>query len=293
MTKETTTAESVTTKIEQATEKATDRIGKLFSEDSSPLMTDLLAGFTSAVAGVKRSISNSKIQEAYGKWAKSFLKIIAPMYLVAILLLILFLPLVAIFPGIALQLLSLIPFWATYLNKRLQKLGSNLFFLELSSKNPALSAELSAMASARSKVQRSWLTETTDDLKASWHFSKWSFGLAFVSIIPLLGPAVAFIGQTLLVADRLGWNLLSVYTTDCRGMRYKEEKRWMTARKFSLLGFSVPFTLLMSVPLVGPFVGGLAQAAAADLFNDVLYVKKDLTADVLDVEEEEDHLHQK
>lgn len=76
-------------------------------------------------------------------------------------------------------------------------------------------------------------------------------------------------------------------------MRYKEEKRWMRARKFSLLGFSVPFTLLMSVPFVGPFVGGLAQAAAADLFNDVLYVKKDLTADVDTIDSDEEHPHAK
>jgi len=274
-------------KIDELKDKATDQFDVL-KKDASPRVAEMMAGFTSAVKGFKHSASNDKVQAVYVKWAKSFFKILVPMYIVAVILIIMFIPLVAIFPGIALQLLSLIPFWATYLNKRLVKLGSQLFFVELSTKNPALSAELSAMHQARAQVHRGWFQETTDDLRSSWHFSKYSLGLAAISAVPFLGPAIAFAGQTFLVADRLGYNLLSVYTSDCRGMRYTEEKMWMRARKFSLLGFSVPFTLLMSVPLVGPFIGGLAQAAAADLFDDVLYQKKDLVGDL-----EEEKQHQK
>eukprot|EP01117_Protostelium_nocturnum_P016303 TRINITY_DN6421_c0_g1_i1.p1 TRINITY_DN6421_c0_g1~~TRINITY_DN6421_c0_g1_i1.p1 ORF type:complete len:283 (+),score=93.21 TRINITY_DN6421_c0_g1_i1:841-1689(+) len=272
-------SETVVRKADELKNKAADIMEQQMNKwlPGNP-SKDLLRGLNQAIVGFQSSISNKKIQSVYFEWAKHMLKILVPLYALAIAIIVFLAPLVALFPGIALQLLALVPFWATYFSKKIPKLGNQLFFIELEAKNPKLYQELKRMGTDKSQEKKlSWTQETSDDLRSSWHFSKYSLALSAVSIIPVLGPILAFAGQTLLVSDKMGYKLLSVYTQDCCGMRYKEEKKWMRERKFPVLGFSLPYTLLMSVPFAGPFLGGIAQAAAADLFDKVLMKEGNLS----------------
>jgi len=68
----------------------------------------------------------------------------------------------------------------------------------------------------------------------------------------------------------MGWNLLSVYTISAKKMSYRQQKHWMRARKWRIIGFTLPYVLLSSIPLVGPFLLGLAQAATAHIYYHLL-----------------------
>jgi hypothetical protein len=39
------------------------------------------------------------------------------------------------------------------------------------------------------------------------------------------------------VTNRLGWNLLSVYTQDCRKMNYRQQKDWMRTYRWLIFGY--------------------------------------------------------
>jgi len=109
------------------------------------------------------------------------------------------------------------------------------------------------------------LRQAQDNLQRPWHFARYSLLLMAFSVVPFVGPVVAFFGQILLVTNRLGWNLLSVYTQDCLQMKYSQQKAWMRSNRWLIFGFTLPFALVTSVPFVGPLLTGLAEGASAHL----------------------------
>ena len=42
------------------------------------------------------------------------------------------------------------------------------------------------------------------------------------------------------MTNRLGWNLLSVYTQDCRKMNYRQQKDWMRTYRWLIFGYHAP-----------------------------------------------------
>lgn len=42
------------------------------------------------------------------------------------------------------------------------------------------------------------------------------------------------------MTNRLGWNLLSVYTQDCRKMNYRQQKDWMRTYRWLIFGYRAP-----------------------------------------------------
>ena len=48
--------------------------------------------------------------------------------------------------------------------------------------------------------------------------------------------------QIVLVTNRLGWNLLSVYTQDCRKMNYRQQKDWMRTYRWLIFGYRASFS---------------------------------------------------
>lgn len=96
--------------------------------------------------------------------------------------------------------------------------------------------------------------------------------------------------QIILVTNRLGWDLLSVYTVNCRKMSYQRQKEWMRTYRWTIFGyasacfhaprhgmlsatrsmccrFTLPFALVTVIPFVGPLLLGLAEAASAHLVS--------------------------
>jgi len=242
----------------------------------------LLNGFSNAINGTYLSMQNSNITGQFKKFMKPFLLITFILYGLGIALTLFLLPIVVIFPGIFLQMFSLIPFWSFSITQRfVPKALNRLFMAELRHINPSIAEEFERGFTETKAPQRWWLP-VIDDARRSWHFSKYSLALTALSIIPVVGAIAAFIGQSLLVADRLSWNLFSIYTQSAQHMNYKQEKRWMRENRWSLLGFTLPFAFITSVPVVGPLILGFAQAASAHLFVNELYVKPAAMSEPID-----------
>lgn len=93
--------------------------------------------------------------------------------------------------------------------------------------------------------------------------------LAFaVSLIPvagvILGPAL----QLYFTSRALGWELLDPYFEKLE-VRFDAQHAFVKQHRGALVGFAFPFSLAMSIPLVGPLLFGVAQAAAGTLVVEV------------------------
>lgn len=82
-----------------------------------------------------------------------------------------------------------------------------------------------------------------------------------LNLIPVIGSVVATVCQAWLTARTVGWELLDPYF-DCIDMRYPEQKKLIREHRAVLLGFGLPLSLVLAIPVVGPLFFGLAQAAA-------------------------------
>lgn len=229
----------------------------------------ILRGIGFAVWGVVSALQNPRLMKDYTQFAKSMGVVLLALYSAAIVLLFFALPIVVFVPGLALQLLALIPYWAISITKSRSPVSTNLlFFDEVREVNPSLYRELKDASSATKG--RAWVSGVKDDVHRSWHFTRYSLLLLAFSIVPVVGPIVSFFGQIVLVTNRLGWNLLSVYTQDCRKMNYRQQKDWMRTYRWLIFGFTLPFAVLTSVPFVGPLLMGLAEGASVHLVAHIV-----------------------
>jgi len=95
-------------------------------------------------------------------------------------------------------------------------------------------------------------------------------GLAFlVSLVPVAGAVLGPLTQGFLSARGLAWELLDPYL-DKLQLDFGQQRRFVATHRSALVGFGLPLMLLMAIPVVGPLLFGLAQAAAAKLVIDVI-----------------------
>jgi hypothetical protein len=210
--------------------------------------------------------------------------ILLAMYVVFAALLLLYFPL-ALFifawaPGLFGQILTMFPLWAYIITRKRRVMSiNNLFLDELESLSPIRHQELSEQMNTTEVVNPNWIEDVYHDLRTSWHFTKYSLMFLSFSIIPVVGSFITYLGQTWLVADRMGWNLLSVYTISAKHMSYRQQKHWMRARKWRIIGFTLPYMFLSSIPFVGPLILGIAQAATAHIYFHLLSKDIDTNSD--------------
>ncbi|MEM9453201.1 MAG: EI24 domain-containing protein [Myxococcota bacterium] len=94
--------------------------------------------------------------------------------------------------------------------------------------------------------------------------------LAFlVSLIPVVGQVAGPVFQGYLSARGLAWELLDPYL-DKLELDFGEQRAFVAAHRSALVGFGLPLSFLMAIPLVGPLMFGLAQGAAAQLVVEVI-----------------------
>lgn len=94
--------------------------------------------------------------------------------------------------------------------------------------------------------------------------------LAFaLTFIPVAGPFIGPVAQTYVAARFLGWELLDPYF-DKMQIPLADQRRFLRDHRDAVVGFALPFTFLLAIPILGPLLAGLAQAAAARLVSDVL-----------------------
>ena len=90
-----------------------------------------------------------------------------------------------------------------------------------------------------------------------------------ISLIPVAGAIIAPILQIYFGARAIAWEMLDPYF-DKLQMKFDDQHAFAKRNRAALLGFGLPYGFVMAVPLVGPFVFGLAQAAAAFLIVEVI-----------------------
>ncbi len=89
------------------------------------------------------------------------------------------------------------------------------------------------------------------------------------SFIPVVGAVLGPLMQVYFTARALGWELLDPYFEKLE-VRFDAQHTFVREHRAPLVGFALPFSLLMTIPLVGPLVYGLAQAAMGTLVVEVL-----------------------
>jgi len=246
-----------------------------FAKNASPRLKKMGEGFLEAVKGGYSSIRNEKIRENFFQFLKSVATITVALYAIAAILLFVYYPIVVFFynwcPGIFGQFLTLIPLWSFIISrKRSPAFVNKLFLDQLETLSPQRAEELSQQMKLQEGINDTWMEEVYRDLRTSWHFTKYSLMFLAFSVIPVVGSFITYLGQMWLVADRMGWNLLSVYTISTKRMSYRQQKHWMRARKWRIIGFTLPYMFLASIPLIGPLFLGIAQAATADIYYHLL-----------------------
>jgi len=232
-------------------------------------------GFLEVPKGTWSVLQNPKFQSNYYNFIKSMGLILLAMYSVLGLLTVIYFP-VAIFlaswaPGFIGQILTLIPLWSYNIARKRNPAWTNKLFLdELEVLSSQRAKEVGDQIKEQESYNRNWVQDTFQDLRTSWHFTRYSLLWLSFSVIPVVGSFITWFGQTWLVADKLGWNLLSVYTISAKKMSYRQQKHWMRARKWRIIGFTLPYVLLSSIPIVGPLFLGLAQGATAHIYYHLL-----------------------
>lgn len=105
-------------------------------------------------------------------------------------------------------------------------------------------------------------------LRLLW-FVALSVGAFLVSFVPVAGQVLGPVLQGYLGARGLAWELLDPYL-DKLGLGFSEQRAFVAAHRPALVGFGLPLTFLMAIPLLGPLLFGLAQGAAAQLVVEVI-----------------------
>jgi len=273
----TTTAPPPPKQVQEAVPPPNPPANKLvkFAKNASPRARKMWEGFQEAMKGGFSSVQNPKLRQDYLTFMKSMGTILLVMYSIFAVLLLVYMPVVLLVvswaPGLIGQILTLIPLWAYIITKKRTPMAANQLFLdELERLSPQRSQELAQQMKPEAGVNKVWKDELYHDIRTSWHFTRYSIMWLAFSVIPVVGSFITWFGQTWLVADRMGWNLLSVYTISAKKMSYRQQKHWMRARKWRIIGFTLPYMLLASIPFVGPLFLGLAQAATAHIYFHLL-----------------------
>jgi uncharacterized protein involved in cysteine biosynthesis len=94
-------------------------------------------------------------------------------------------------------------------------------------------------------------------------------GAFLLSWVPVVGQVLGPVLQGYLGARGLAWELLDPYL-DKLQLGFGQQRAFVAAHRPALVGFGLPLTLMMAIPLVGPLLFGLAQGAAAKLVVEVI-----------------------
>jgi hypothetical protein len=165
--------------------------------------------------------------------------------------------------GIAALLLATPLLVQVTMRTALPLLGERVFLSALRSLDPGLAQRLEAQPGLPLWVGM------LDSAARLARFAGLTVLLLALALVPGVGAVIAAPLQLYFTARALSWELLDPYF-ERRGMRMREQRRFLAEQRAALFGFGLPLALLLAVPLLGPLLFGLAQAAAAQLVHDAL-----------------------
>ncbi|MEZ4427349.1 MAG: EI24 domain-containing protein [Nannocystaceae bacterium] len=238
--------------------------------------TGLWAGGSAAVRGLRRALASEGVRRTYVQLLLALW--VLSLVLVAGLVTVLWL-LTPIAPDASLW--ATIGLWATRIAGALMLalVGPVLALFAVNIIFPMLSERVFFAGMRELDPERAAALEEAEGMSVTrsikmsvarmLYFLGWTL-LAFVlALIPvigaLLGPAVQF----WMTARIMTWELLDP-VFDKRDMDLHAQRGFLRRNGASMVGFGLPYGFLMSLPLVGPLFFGLAQAAVASLYVEVL-----------------------
>jgi hypothetical protein len=101
-------------------------------------------------------------------------------------------------------------------------------------------------------------------LRNSYKFTLDSFKLQAISWIPVVGSIYSSIMHLFLIAETIASDMLLPFF-NAKHMTERQQQDYLTAHRWLLVGFGIPFAVLGAVPLLGPLAQLLGPAAAAHL----------------------------
>lgn len=142
-------------------------------------------------------------------------------------------------------------------------LGERVFLAGVRAVDPARADQLAALEGLPLRVS---VPQNLIRMGLFLGFSALSFA---VSLIPVAGAVLGPVMQGYFTARALGWELLDPYFEKLE-VRFDAQRAFVEQHRGPLVGFALPFSLVMSIPLVGPLLFGVAQAAAGTLVVEIL-----------------------
>ena len=142
-------------------------------------------------------------------------------------------------------------------------LGERVFLAGMGAVDPERAAQLAAMEGLPLR------TAIFQNLLRMLMFIGLSIVAFAFSFIPVVGSIGGPVLQAYFTARALGWELLDPYF-EKHQMRFDAQHAFVKANRAPLVGFALPYSFVMAIPLLGPFAFGLAQAAAGVFTREVL-----------------------
>ncbi|MEM6291772.1 MAG: EI24 domain-containing protein [Myxococcota bacterium] len=150
-------------------------------------------------------------------------------------------------------------------------LGERVFVAGVRAVDPARADQLAALEGLPLRVS------IPQNLIRLLLFLGLTLGAFALSFVPVVGPVLGPVAQAYVTARSLGWELLDPYFEKLE-VRFDAQHVFVKQHRRPLVGFALPFSLAMSIPLVGPLLFGVAQASIGTLVVDVLERPSDATA---------------
>lgn len=237
---------------------------------------DFVAGLSAASRGLTTSLKNRDVRQAYIRMVAALMVVSSWLLVSGIWAVIHFTPIAddaslwmtvlmwaMRVAGIVLVALTSPLIALTGINLLVPLLAERLFFSSMTTVAPARAAELAASAGL------SFTASTVDALRRLLRFFAQSIAVFVLSFIPVVGSFGGPVAQAYLTSRAMSWELLDPYF-DKLQWRYADQRRLVAQRRGAMVGFGLPIAVVMMVPIVGPLVFGLAQAAAAVFVAEVI-----------------------
>jgi uncharacterized protein involved in cysteine biosynthesis len=142
-------------------------------------------------------------------------------------------------------------------------LSERVFLAGMRAVDPARADELAAMPGLPLR------TAIGQNLIRMLMFIGLSIGAFAFSFVPVIGSIGGPVLQVYFTARALGWELLDPYFEKLE-LRFDAQHRFVREHRAPLVGFALPYSLVMAIPIIGPFAFGIAQAAAGVFTREIL-----------------------
>ena len=218
----------------------------------------------------------------------TLLPILLALYGACLLLTVLLLPVtLTLFffsPGILWSVFTLVPFIAFRISMMISPINTcSLFIMQMKQYDGELADQLEE--SLTRPKQNVGCCEYVSEFMAKNGRFLFYFTLFFViGFVPVVGTVIGTMGQIYFISEGLALQLLDIYIRSYKEWNYHRRRKFISENRWTVIGFALPYTLLLSIPLLGTILLGYAQAGAADLCYRKFHKKnqdEDISSDML------------